>query len=1081
MNLIIFFYLLVPLSLQDGDQQLAHVHHPGVHHQCFDHLGIEFNAGFDLENPKLLDMFSEILGRDVDPKEPLNSIDLAKLIMNDSSNKVKNLKENLEEKLEFEREHNKKVINAVVTGFCNRLKIIEDSITKCETNLTQTKEDLYNNFYQKAKTFDNAEEKVSEVELKLETYFEYQQQLLFNLKLGLQDSLCRIDNDIKFVTSQINSCNVCGCRFESPENLRAHMQTYHSLPSNVSCLTTGDHLFQGGHGGQYSLHENVSYPAVNYDCNSCGETFVNPSEVETHVCQYTHNFIAEQYPDQLQTLPTNHPQTRNEPSFMLNCDLCHLSFKSSASLSSHVQYVHGNPDPVHCKFCDKSFGSIVTLNQHTFEKHTRYHGTGNATEESSVLETSPHCEKMLHSLGTNTPQRSTSSSQSSPSSVSSDVDLNTCIGQLDGNDSIDDIDDHENTRVEKVDAQAINPSYGSSERLANFVLNRKKQVDRIGADTEIPDFDITINNENQNVSILCSTGFYDTVAKPVMCGLVKGSSITIQNVSIECHHIDLNRDRTLCEYNRVLHITLGGTGKFNPGKVTVHLHHTRRHIQLQGSATMPDGTRSPVWFLNYYLKEKFSSLAKLRKFDIADFNKAVNSMVTKMRKSSNNCGHCMRQFTTSSRPTSCMHCGQVFHKTNCLSSHTTVCARKNKYQQQAPMSLSPPSIASHQISPVTTSDSSITTTASIMSLTTSLPPSASLEGQNSDSRKRPRLDNDRLSTPTTVPDLSLSSSTTNTSSSLSSSAPPWAPTSQASQARNNPKKTRPGKCNVSPENAKIDYLNLELNSAKTRIAQLETKITDYEATIKIQEDKLKVMESQRHDIILNSMNKPTQEHQHTKNTHQPCQATTACHPSHSCPSAWPHCAPRPPCPCPYHQPYQECFHTRKGQGQVSASCHSELPHDRKNADVGDIKGIEASINRISAEIVDIVCNITEIQDWQNKFSQTESDKTDVGPEKSTVERVSIPVNLNEKADTSVIVADIHYNKNEATDTDVNEIVIDDSYTPDIIRNNEEKEPTANINDDSVVSIDDFVPDIHSPANNLNYQSKTSQQLLLMLN
>ena len=89
--------------------------------------------------------------------------------------------------------------------------------------------------------------------------------------------------------------------------------------------------------------------------------------------------------------------------------------------------------------------------------------------------------------------------------------------------------------------------------------------------------------------------------------------------------------------------------------------------------------------------------------------------------------------------------------------------------------------------------------------------------------------------------------------------------------------------------------------------------------------------------------------------------------------------------------------------------------------------------------------------------------------------------MNEKADTSVIVADIHYNKNEATDTDVNEIVIDDSYTPDIIRNNEEKEPTANINDDSVVSIDDFVPDIHSPANNLNYQSKTSQQLLLMLN
>ena len=67
--------------------------------------------------------------------------------------------------------------------------------------------------------------------------------------------------------------------------------------------------------------------------------------------------------------------------------------------------------------------------------------------------------------------------------------------------------------------------------------------------------------------------------------------------------------------------------------------------------------------------------------------------------------------------------------------------------------------------------------------------------------------------------------------------------SQGSQTRNNHKKTRSGKPHVSPENAKIDYLNLELNSAKTRIAQLETKIYDYEATIRIQEDKIKVLES----------------------------------------------------------------------------------------------------------------------------------------------------------------------------------------------------------------------------------------------
>ena len=285
-------------------------------------------------------------------------------------------------------------------------------------------------------------------------------------------------------------------------------------------------------------------------------------------------------------------------------------------------------------------------------------------------------------------------------------------------------------------------------------------------------------------------------------------------------------------------------------------------------------------------------------------------------------------------------------------------------------------------------------------------------------------------------DLSAVHSTTNASSSLSSSASPWvplrgSPSSQGAQVRNNLKKTRPGKFIVSPENTKIEYLNLELNSAKTRIAQLETTMSDYEATIKIQKDKIKVLESQRHDIISKSMNKHTQEQQPQKNTHQSCQATTACHSQHPCPSARSHCAPQPPCPCSHQAHYLDYYHGCKAQ--VPTSCHNNLPHDRK----------------------------------------------DTAGDKSIAQTVPSQANLNEKADMIVTIADVHYNENQVANKD-NEIIIDDNYTQDIVRNDEEKEPTDNTNDDSVVSIDDLVPDVNTPAKNLNYQSQTSQQLLLML-
>ena len=271
---------------------------------------------------------------------------------------------------------------------------------------------------------------------------------------------------------------------------------------------------------------------------------------------------------------------------------------------------------------------------------------------------------------------------------------------MDGNDSLDDDFDEFGSRdmaeiqsndrnTEEISSEFIfenndtipasrssKNNFNSATKTASFTLNKEKQTNSIGADTDLSDFDITINDNDKNVNIQCSTAFYDAVAKPVMSGLSKDSSLNLNNISVNCTHIDYNRDKRGHEYNRVLHISLGGDGQFNIGKVTIHLHHTKRLLQLQGSATMPDGTRAPVWFVNTFIKERFTRAAKLKHRDISYLNDAIRKAVARKNvvdDANNNCSHCTRQFSANAKPTMCRACAKFFHKSNCHPVHTAKC------------------------------------------------------------------------------------------------------------------------------------------------------------------------------------------------------------------------------------------------------------------------------------------------------------------------------------------------------------------------------------------------------------------------
>ena len=207
-------------------------------------------------------------------------------------------------------------------------------------------------------------------------------------------------------------------------------------------------------------------------------------------------------------------------------------------------------------------------------------------------------------------------------------------------------------------------------------------------DSHLPDFEIMMNDSNKNVNVQCSSAYYEAVAKPVLCGLTKETSLNFNNISISCSHINYNRDKNGYEYNRVLHIVLTGGGQASIGKVTVHLHHTTRLLQLQGSSVMPDGNTAPVWFLNTFVKERFTRIAKDKHYDINALNEAIRKVIANEvnEDTSNICSLCTRLFTTKAKPTKCVTCSRYFHRTNCLPVHTASCRSLNRTPSLTPTS-----------------------------------------------------------------------------------------------------------------------------------------------------------------------------------------------------------------------------------------------------------------------------------------------------------------------------------------------------------------------------------------------------------
>ena len=100
-------------------------------------------------------------------------------------------------------------------------------------------------------------------------------------------------------------------------------------------------------------------------------------------------------------------------------------------------------------------------------------------------------------------------------------------------------------------------------RIANYALNQTKQTNKIVKDTSIEDFEVTLNNNDSNANIKCSTGFYVQVAKPTFASLHGGTVFSKDDIAISLTESSQTKDlkvhmstQILCQNSQVMEVLL---------------------------------------------------------------------------------------------------------------------------------------------------------------------------------------------------------------------------------------------------------------------------------------------------------------------------------------------------------------------------------------------------------------------------------------------------------------------------------------------------------------------------------------------
>ena len=375
--------------------------------------------------------------------------------------------------------------------------------------------------------------------------------------------------------------------------------------------------------------------------------------------------------------------------------------------------------------------------------------------------------------------------------------------------------------------------------------------------------------------------------------------------------------------------------------VAVHLHHSTRTIQVQGSHIMPDASRAALWFVNNVILVRFRDQAKAKKFAIKTCNNAfkrdtiTGNIADKINNKSNNtCHSCKSIFNTKSKPSRCENCAKYFHKTSCLKDHMKACHRRNS--DNSLDSSSTTSLSATVAPPVSPTISSSSAPVS---------PQPSFSGLRTTLTFVPAITSS-ISAPGSANSLISSLATANeTRVSQASSVP--APTSQAT-LKNAGKKKHKTSFPSSEAETKIDFLQTELNAAQARIVQLDASIQDKDRRVSVLMARLKVFEDAHNKDVFEKYFPAENKQSPLGNTPTSCSTSSpsqqTCSQPPRCCCSCSHPAPPPPTCC-----HNRC-HSQSQQDMQSRTCSNNFPNqsDLKNTTIKEI-----------ANKLNITCNNTE--------------------------------------------------------------------------------------------------------------------------
>ena len=828
----------------------------------------------------------------IDPAAPVSTIDVARIAMSYCDHRIQ--ENNMEERLRTGEE-----LKSIISTLGSLAKAFRVNT-------------------------DAHEASIADLSLKINSISIYFEQLLSSLKSGLHDAFFRIGSDMRQVFAKLSSGHFCDNTSQDPNNLNNHdtlnhagTSTHQSDPNKISSRSS----------------ENTVNLTIG--CSLCDQTFRSTNNLQDH----------------MKTQHSNEVQLLSQ-----HCPSCDNKFTSRTELSNHIKVHHTTNSSLLCNYCQEIFKTTTSLQNHLKSKHSQY--TCNRCGKS-LLSFDDLCE---HTKSNHNPY------QFFPCHDCELLfDSLLHLEEHTGN-------DHDN-RIPQFDGPSdeiafdfdnlapMNTEKDAAERINNYTFNKEKQTQKIVKDALKNDYEVTLNNCDQNAIIRCNPGFYIQVARSSLDSLKNNSMLKAGNITVAVDEITISRELNYVEATKLIKFSLLSDQK-KVGFVSVHLHHSTRTIQVQGNSTMPDKSKAALWFTNF-ITDRFKVQAKAKSYAIKNTNESItkaanNKNVTRhthstssTQSSENSCFQCNGRFDTRCRPSSCENCAEFFHKTTCLKDHQKLCISQQSVTS-LPCSTIPGLKATvtfvpHKPSTIATSSINHTPThVSTASLSTS---TATTSSSNTCISAVSSSTSTFLVAPRPISSAPPPTFTPLPSSAASLSSNTPAPPNSDPPPRQNRKKTKTN-IPVTPEQARIDFLQAELNSAQARIVQLDASIVDKDQRVAILMARLKLFEEKQANDI-HEKYFPSNKRDQSTPRYNP--TSSCCYPSaasHSCAGS---CASR----CgPHTLSHVTCSHFQHNH---------DTPVHEPNNEVG------RALEKLSLEVADISKTTTEIKAWmEGQIRRTEA-------------------------------------------------------------------------------------------------------------